>query len=112
MRVTIDPGKMDRLITVQQKTDASPAQTTTGEPSFTWTTYKKFWAQKLDVGGRERFLDSGRQAEVNTVFRTHYDSGVTEAMRISYNSVNYDIMFVNELGRSKYLEIRCRGIKD
>lgn len=108
----IDPGKMDRLITIEQKTDASPAQTTTGEPSFAWATYKQLWAQKLDVGGRERFAAAGRQAEVETVFRTRYESGVTERMRISLGGVYYDILFINEIGRREGLEIRARGAKD
>ncbi len=108
----IDPGQMDRVVEIQQMVANDPAQTTTGQPSDTWTTYRKFNAQKWDVGGRERYLPSGRQAEVNTVFRIRYDAGITEAMRIVYNGVNYNIIFINEIGRRQYLEIRTRGEKD
>jgi SPP1 family predicted phage head-tail adaptor len=108
----IDPGKMDRLITIQQETADSPPQDATGEPSASWTTYAQHWAQKFDVGGKERWLPSGRQAEVNTVFRIYYDSGVTHAMRISLDSVTYDIQYINEIGRREGLEIRATARRD
>ncbi len=108
----IDPGKMDRLITIEQQVANSPTQTATGEPSNTWSTYKQFWAEKMDVGGRERYLPAGRQAEVNTVFRIHFDSGVNERMRVVLGGVNYDILWLNEIGYSEGLELRCRGKKD
>lgn len=108
----IDPGRMDRQITIQQLTADSPAQNAYGEPSETWTTYATVWAEKLDVGGRERFQSSGRQAEVDTVFRMHYRTGITNKMRIYYNSTAYNILYINELGRKQYLEIRATAMVD
>ena len=108
----IDPGRFDRRITIQQLTADSPAQDAFGAPSETWTTYVNCYAEKLDVGGRERFQASGRQAEVDTVFRLHYQSGITNKMRIYYNSTAYDIVYINELGRRQYLEIRATAMVD
>ncbi len=105
----IDPGKMDRLITVQRRVEN---RTGTGEAQYTWVTYTQLWAQLMDVGGRERYLPSGRQAEVSTVFRTYFDEGITETMRILYDGVYYDIRYLNRIGYQEGLEIRCKGIKD
>ena len=103
---------MQWLLTIQQGTADNPPQDTTGEPSVTWTTYATAWAQKIEVGGRERFLPSGRQAEVDTVFRLYYDSGITHSMRISLDNVLYDIKFINEIGRKDGLEIRATAKRD
>jgi SPP1 family predicted phage head-tail adaptor len=108
----IDPGRFDRRIVIQQLTAGTPAQDAYGEPSETWTTYANAWAEKLDVGGREKYQTSGRQAEVDTVFRIHYQAGITHKMRIYYNSTAYNILFINELGRKQYLEIRATAMVD
>lgn len=105
--MAIDPGKFDRLITIQS---ATAARSATGDEVLTWATYKQAWAQKMDVGGRERFVPVGRQGEVNAVFRMHYTSGVLPAMRVSYDGQLYDILYANEIGRRQYLELRCKGV--
>lgn len=108
----IDPGKMNRHITIEQFTAATPAQDATGEPSGTWTTYTSAWAEKYDVGGKERFMGSERQAEVSSVFRVYYDSGITHAMRIVCDNINYDIQWINEIGYRDGLEIRATAKRD
>lgn len=108
----LDPGKMNRSITIQQFTAATPAQDDAGEPLGTWTTYATAWAEKYDVGGRERFQASERQAEVGSVFKIYYDSGITHKMRISCDSVVYNIRYINEIGYRDGLEIRTTAERD
>lgn len=106
------PGRMDRHITVQQLTADSPAQDSYGTPSESWGTYKKMWAEKRDTGGTESYMGKALQAEITTVWRVWYDSGITHKMRIYYNDEGYDIVAINELGRKEGLEIMTTKLTD
>ena len=103
-------GRMNRKITIEQWTDASPAQDAAGEPQGTWTTYATAWAEVMWVGGRERFIDYGRQAEVTAVFlvRSEGLGDITAAMRIDLEGTKYDIEYINEIGMREGYEIRAR----
>lgn len=105
----IDPGRFDRRITIQTSAET---QDSFGEADITWSTFAHCWAEKLDVGGRERFQTSGKQAEVDAVFRIHYQSGITHKMRVYYNGSAYNILYINELGRKQYLELRTVMLVD
>ena len=105
-------GRMDRRITVQQLTADSPPQDSYGADSETWGTYKSLWAEKRDTGGNETYMGKAIQAEVDTVFRTRYDSGITHKMRIYYDGQAYDIVAIHELGREDGLEILTTALKD
>jgi SPP1 family predicted phage head-tail adaptor len=98
------PGRMDKLITIQQWEADSPAQDAYGAPSGTWETYVERWAEKIDRGGRE-FLTGGVVYEATCVFKIRYTSGLNTKMRISYDSEYYDIISIVELGRQDTQEI-------
>jgi len=106
------PGRMDRHITIQELTADSPAQDTYGAPSESWGTYKKMWAEKRDTGGIESYMSKALQAEITTIWRVRYDSGITHKMRIYYNSEGYDIVSINEIGRKEGLEIMTTKLTD
>lgn len=98
------PGRMDKLITIQQWGADSPAQDAYGAPSGTWTTYAKRWAEKIDKSGRE-FFQGGLVGETTCIFKVRYVDGLTSKMRISYDSEYYDIISIIPLGRQDTQEI-------
>lgn len=100
-------GAMDRLITIQSK---STSQDSYGEPIETWSDYTTVWAQRRDLRGNEFFAGQQLSAQVNTVFKIRYQSGITPySHRISYDGLVYDILGVIELGRREALELMVKA---
>lgn len=97
-------GDLDRRILIEQYTTAKDAY---GQRVQSWTTYRQVWAKIAYEGGQEDF--EAEQKSVNRIvkFFVRYDSGITEKMRISYGSLYYDINNIEEIGRQKYLVLRC-----
>lgn len=98
------PGRMNRKIIIQEWTDDSPAISSYGEPSGSWTTFATMWAEKLDQRGRE-FFSSGVTHEGTTIFRIWFIDDITAKMRISYDGDIYDIKSIVEIGVREGLEI-------
>ena len=101
------PGRMDKLITIQEQSADSPAHDSYGAPSSTWGTYITRWAEKIDKGGRE-FFTGGTVGEATCMFKMYYVDGLTTKMRISYDSEYYDIIGIAELGRQDTHEITAK----
>lgn len=95
-------GRLDRIITIEQ---GSPTIDSARQETLTWSTYSTPWAAKMDGGGKEA-IDAGRETDFSkVVFTIRYDSGVNQKMRVLYNSIYYDIIQLNEIGRERFLEI-------
>lgn len=95
-------GKLDREITIQQ---ATLTQDSFGEPDAVWTDYATLWAQVIGIRAEERVV-SGRVLAVKVNrFRTRYKSGITEKMRIKYDSDYYNVRGITEIGRQDGLEL-------
>ncbi len=88
-----EPGHLDRRITVQQNT---PAQDAAGQPVESWADLATVWAEVVPVGGTELFQARQFGAETVVKFRIRYRGDVTRAMRVVYDSDNYDIADVAE----------------
>jgi len=88
-----NPGRLDRWITIQQNTTA---QDSAGEPIKTWATFATVWAEVVPVGGTEIFQAQQFGAETVVKFRIRYRGDVTRAMRVNYDSDNFDITDVAE----------------
>lgn len=97
-------GKLDRLITIQQDTGSD----STGEHVPSWETYRQVWAGIKPKSGSERYEAEMLTATNQVIFVIRYDSGVTEAMRISYESEIYDIIHIAEAGRRQYQELTAQ----
>ena len=83
-------------IVIQQTTETQDAY---GELDDTWSTYATVWADKIEGKGAERYSAAKETAFSPVVFMIRTDSGVTEKMRISYDSKIYDIISVDKIGR-------------
>lgn len=97
-------GPLDRKITIQKQT---ATRGTAGGQSITWPTYHSCWAQKVEKAGNEAINNQATVATNQTTFFIRYKSGITENMRIVYDSENYWITFIKEHGRYAFLEIKA-----
>jgi SPP1 family predicted phage head-tail adaptor len=95
-----DAGKRDRRITIQQRTTTDQADSS-GTPNEvgTWTTLVQAYAEKMAIGGRERFDAEQRSAPYDTRWRIGYRADmdpelvdVAKVRRLTYKSRIYDIV--------------------
>lgn len=96
-------GRLNHKVIIQQPVEV---QDTTGQAVKSWTTYASVWASVEPLKGRE-FLESQQiNAETSTRVRIRKLAGVTQKMRISYDSRIYNIntiLHVNERQREMHL---------
>jgi SPP1 family predicted phage head-tail adaptor len=104
----MDIGRMDRLITIQTPTIT---YNTEGSPSKSWSTGYQVWGEVIQKGGREIFRHEQVSAEADTIFRIYYNTTVIpdRTQRVVYNSTNYNIMDVRELGYGERWEIMAKA---
>lgn len=95
-------GPLDRQVVIQCR---SLSQNSEGAPVESWTTFATVWAQKTDLRGQEYFAAQKENAEVTTLWRIRYLTGLKAEMRISYDNLVYDIIQISELGRRDGMEI-------
>lgn len=100
-------GRKDRRIQIQEETLVSD-----GGGGFvqSWSTIRTVWTELVQQSGRE-FVQSDRTAtERRAVFRLHWLTGITTAMRVVYGGEDFNIREVRELGRRDGLELHCEAI--
>tara|TARA_B100001123_G_scaffold220405_1_gene248580 strand:+ start:496 stop:813 length:318 start_codon:yes stop_codon:yes gene_type:complete len=105
----MNPGRLDRKITLRE---FSSSVGTTGQPLKTWSDLATVWAQKTDKAGGESERGGEMVATQNTIFKIRYLSTVSPKNRVSYDSVEYDIEFIKELGRKELLELHTKRRAD
>jgi SPP1 family predicted phage head-tail adaptor len=88
-------GKLRHLVTIQQRVAGSPDQTAEGAPDEDWASYATdVWAAVEPLSGRELFAAQQFESEVTTRVRIRYRSGITAAMRVVFESRNYNIRYI------------------
>ena len=101
-------GRLDRLVNIQS---ASYADDGFGDSQTeTWVDYATNVPARLDYPGNTTGSDDTFEAnqEVNVstlIFTLRYDSGILDTMRVVYNSGNYKIIRMQEIGRRKGLKL-------
>jgi SPP1 family predicted phage head-tail adaptor len=93
-------GDLRHLITIQQKTTASPAQDEYGVDQYTWEQFAKVYAAVEPL--REYWTAKQTAAERAVRFRIHYTSGIIPRMRVSWNSRTFDIESVINLSEGNH----------
>lgn len=100
-------GSRDRLITIQSPTDSENSE---GGVTKSWSTGTQVWAEVIQIGGRELFKHEKVTAEVDTLFRIDYlEFTPARRDRVVYNSTNYNIYNIRELGYAEAWEISARA---
>lgn len=103
----LDPGKLDRRITIQTRSTTTDSY---GTPIETWADTVTVWSgvDYPKTGSTESFDDKVNIATTAVIF-TIRDRTVDPAEnRIQYDSGAYDIERVAELGRNSYLQITAK----
>lgn len=105
LRHYIDPGEMDRRVTLQ---NASGSQDAYGEGNTTWYDVAELWA-KFEAGVGNEGVDAEQVAQHDiAVFTIRYRS-VVPRMRIVMDDEKWDIETVSEAGgRKRFLKLRCK----
>lgn len=103
-------GRLDRLIILQDSTDATDSY---GTPTEAYSGTTKRWAYREVLSGRELYEARQINAAITTQFIIRYDENVTPKKQLVDLSVspaiNYDIHHAGEMktdsGRYRYTEI-------
>lgn len=100
---------MNRLVTLQSPTKTLDSE---GANSVSWSTGYQVWAEVIQQGGREIFRHSQVSAEADTLFRIYFNATVIpdRTQRVVYNSTNYNIVDVRELGYGERWEIMAKAV--
>lgn len=99
----IDPGKLDRRITLQS---ASVSTDGFGQDVRTYSTLAQVWAQVDYKGVPKEGEDTEKLTSVNKVrFTIRYRSDVDATVKISWGGKTYEIEGVSLEGRERYLII-------
>jgi len=105
----MNPGKMDRRITVQARTLTKDAA---GGRVETWADSFLCWAELVKTSQSEAITaDSDRNIETR-LFRIRYKTGLASGThRIFYQLRFYDITGIDEEGRQDRLLLTCRAVQ-
>lgn len=98
----MNAGKLDRRIQIKTKT---VTRDTFGAEVTTYEVFATVWAEMVPITGREYFSSSQFINESMVKFRIRYKAGINESAIITYDGIDYDIVYIAELGRSAGLEI-------
>jgi SPP1 family predicted phage head-tail adaptor len=102
-------GRMDRRIVIQSYTAERDAA---GGETLTWADFMTVSAAlSYPATGSGEMYGKDQYQQIATrsvVFTVRYMAGVNEKMRVSYDDKLYDIESIAELGRKRYLELKCK----
>lgn len=101
-------GRLNKKVIIQQTTESRGVA---GGVDDTWSTYITIWASMEPIAGREYFDAQQLNAEVTTLIRIRYNSGVTSKMRVLHGSRVYDILHViNRHERDAEMHLMCKEL--
>ena len=101
----MNPGRMDRQVTLQRFT---VTQSAIGEAVKTWSTLATVPAAYKPSPGGEPVNGDKVEAELPVVFTIRYYSGLNPKDRLQYEGTVYNILAVTEVGRRHLMELRAR----
>lgn len=101
-------GRRDRQIVIQSQ---SSSVGSIGNPTPSWSTVYTVWAEYLPQGGKEILQSQRETTEERARFVTDFLSDVTTTNRIVFDSKNWDIESVREIGRGEAMEILVKVIR-
>jgi len=104
-------GTLRHQVVIQTPTETQDSQ---GQPIKSWGTFATVQAAVLPLKGREFFDAQQINAETSTKIIIRYIPGVTQKMRVSYDSKLYNIQAISNVGeRDRQIELMCgEGVND
>ena len=104
-------GTLRKQIIIQQASEANDSH---GQPIKTWSAYLTVSASVQPLKGREYFDAAQVNAETTTKFIIRHRLGITQKMRISYDSKIYNIESIINVGeRNREIHLMAsEGVND
>lgn len=99
-------GSLDRTITVQRLAETRDEY---GGTSTGWTDVATVRAQLIEQATSDFMQGAGEEARRIAVFRCRWIAGLTNADRVMFEGLAYDVEQVKEIGRRRGVELRCRA---
>ena len=102
-----DPGRLDRLVTIQTRSTTADAY---GTPVETWTDTATVWCGVVypKTGSGEQYYDAVAIATTTTEFTIRYRAIDAASNRLKYESEIYDIERISEIGRRNYTLVTAK----
>jgi len=105
----MNPGKMDRRLTVQVRTMTKDGA---GGRTESWADAFKCWGQVVTMTSAEAITAEADRETVTRQFRIRYKSGITPGThRILYQLKFYNIEGIEEEGRRDSMLLTCRAVQ-
>lgn len=102
-------GLLNRKITIQALGSGVDA---IGQPIESWSTFAQPWANIRFLNGVESVKGDAEVSVSKASIRIRYRQDITEAMRVVYNGITYQIKAVlpDEAGRD-HVDLSCEVVK-
>lgn len=98
-------GRLNKLVTIEQPNSVTDA---VGQPVPSWSQFAKPWARIEPITGREWFAESMINSETTVKITIRYRDGITEDMRVNWNSKLYNIEdILNVFEKDRELILLC-----
>lgn len=97
---------MDRTIRIERAIETADEY---GAVTPGWAEAFTVRAQLIEQSTTDYMQASGDEARRVAVFRTRWIDGLSNADRVVFEGLPYDVEAVKEIGRRRGLELRCRA---
>mgnify|MGYP001076774464 CR=1 FL=1 len=88
--ITIDPGKLNRRVTIQRKVEGRNGRGARIDPS--WSDVGTVWAEDVPKASREYYRAAQVKGDMTHMIRMWYRSGVTSEHRLKLGATVLDIL--------------------
>lgn len=95
-------GKLDRRVQIKVKTSSRDSY---GAEILTYSVLATVWAEVVPISGREYFAAAQFVPEATLKIRMRFREDFDETALISYDDVDYNILYIAEIGRADGLEV-------
>jgi SPP1 family predicted phage head-tail adaptor len=102
-------GSMDRKIVIERS--SSDTVDAAGAPVVTWATLYRIWAKVVPMSGSEALRLERQMSNQISRFFIRYVPDLDVSDRITYESKNWDILNIREIGRRESLEITAELVE-
>ena len=100
-------GALDRRLLIEQPTFTPD---TYGEGIVSWGTLATVWGSATPLQGRELFDAQRTDAQAEMRFTVRRRTDLTPKMRVVFDSKNWGIVAISEVGRGEATEILAKAI--
>lgn len=105
----MNAGLLNRKVTIQVLGSSVDA---IGQPIESWTIFATTWANIRFLNGVESVKADSEVSVSKVSIRIRYRQDITAAMRISYNSITYQIKAVlPDESKREHVDLACEVVK-